>query len=123
MWPQPPRKCACADADIVHLAPLHMRARRLGPTSWRVMPAHSQPVPYATGPLPAPVAVAAPETWRGVLVAAAQAAFETAGRVRTADATNPDLERGDFGPDVPMPASVPAGSVQVVWCWLCRLIA
>ncbi len=68
----------------MHWPPLQLRARRLGPTSWRVMPADSQPVSYATGPLPAPVAAAeaAPETWRGVMIAAAQAAFETAGRVR-----------------------------------------
>ena len=75
------------------MAPLHMSARRLGPTSWQVISADSQPVSYATGPLPAPVALAAPETWSGVMIAAAQAAFETVGRACGQPFhTNPDLD-------------------------------
>lgn len=56
------------------------RARRLGPLSWRIQPDASEPLPYASGPLPALAAVPS-EPVRDMLKAAAHAALATAGRV------------------------------------------
>ena len=49
----------CADPGVVQLTLLRWRARQLGPTSWQVLPADSQPVASASGPPPAPPAGAA----------------------------------------------------------------